>query len=162
MLTPDRKKLRSLALIMAKIHAVPSAIFLRLIEIESAWNPWATRYEPTFKRIYELPDNRLTTTRLTEDTHQRTSWGLCQVMGYTARVLGHPGPLPALCDPAINLDLGAVYLHQLYDQAPSIPTWRWALNAYNHSERWTQINLKWARGGYIEQYTNELAGLGEA
>ena len=76
-----------------------------VVEQESAWNPWAMRYEPTFMRHYVKPT--LPEAPTTGEIARATSWGLMQLMGQVALELGFPGPyFSALCDPAIGLDWG--------------------------------------------------------
>ena len=87
----------------------PRPIIMAICQIESAFNPWARRYEP---RIGDA------------------SYGLMQLLSGTARDLGYTGPcfpnmpnlsdvhnnpslaLNTLYDPALNIDYGMSYLSQ--------------------------------------------------
>lgn len=157
--------LERLAREAAEQHGVPPMLLLHVPEVESNWQPWASRYEPAFNR-YLAPSFPIATTIRTETEHQRTSWGLCQIMGWTARTLGYSGPIPQLCDPATNLNLGALYLRRLHDKALAedgtpAPSWRWAVTAYNHGEGWRGIDPHWGRIGYTAKYQSILLALGE-
>jgi hypothetical protein len=155
--------MKAFARTAAEAHEVPVDLFSRIPEVESAWNPWATRFEPAFTRFYTNPALRLQTSLETERQHQRTSWGLCQIMGWTARSeVSYTGPIPALCDPQVSLDLGAKYLRLLYERAKPQPSWRWAITAYNHGEHWHDVNPSWWREGYTAKYHELLSALGEA
>lgn len=91
---------------LVKAHAtsvgLDPALACAIVEQESAWNPWAIRYEPAFYTRYENPLN-LTPT---EKTARSISWGLFQTMGESVRELGYKGDIPQLCDPAISAQWG--------------------------------------------------------
>lgn len=162
MRVPQIDEYIDLANSIARTYAVPAPLLVRIADVESAWNPWAARYEPAFGNLYFPPGLQIQTTKITEQELQRTSWGLCQVMGATARRMGWVGPLPALCEPATNLDIAARYLAQLAHQAGDGKRWRWAITAYNHSERWKEINQAWWSEGYTAKFLDILKDLGEA
>lgn len=82
----------------ARRHRIPEDLFLRLVQQESAWNPRAQSHAGAM--------------------------GLAQLMPGTARYLGVSDPW----DPYQNLDGGARYLREQYDE---FRTWRLALAAYN-------------------------------
>lgn len=79
-----------------------------IVEQESAWDPWAVRYEPAFYARYVAP--QLARGAIAEEGEARArafSWGLMQVMGQVAREHGFAGAsLAALCDPAACLAVG--------------------------------------------------------
>jgi len=85
-----------------------------IAEQESAWNPWAMRYEPRFFSKYVAllyTNNKIS---VTEAYARAFSWGLMQVMGQVAREHGYAGELAALCDPATGLEWGCkVFAHKL-------------------------------------------------
>lgn len=102
------------------------ALFAGWVHTESAWNPWAIRYEPAFYRRYVEP---LPNLNLTEGKARATSWGLLQIMGQVAREFEFtPKYLSQLCDPATNLDLAARILKSRHNLTGS---WDGALAAYN-------------------------------
>src|SRR3984893_8910226 len=98
----------TLAQAAARVHALWPDLVCAIIEQESAWNPWALRYEPSFYAKYIAP--RMATGAITSATEAHTrafSWGLMQVMGQVAREHGFTGvSLAALCEPATALDVG--------------------------------------------------------
>jgi soluble lytic murein transglycosylase-like protein len=102
------------------------ALFAGLIHTESHWNPHAVRYEPGYYVRYVEPKPGMSAT----EAHCRAmSWGLCQVMGDTARRLGFTGRyLAELCDPLTNIELAAELLKRNYGQTNS---WDAALAMYN-------------------------------
>lgn len=86
------------------------ALVHAIIQVESRGLDWAVRYEPNMRWLYSL-DRAQELADLCEvslDTElmcQRTSWGLMQVMGVTARDLGLRDPIPSL----LNADTGIMY-----------------------------------------------------
>lgn len=97
---------------------LPPALVCALCEQESAWNPWALRYEPAFYARYIAPQlRRGTLSDLTEARARAFSWGLMQVLGETAREVGYRGELPRLCEPQTGLAVGCRYLAGLLARA---------------------------------------------
>ena len=100
-------ELISLARTIAAQHTVPPALVCAVVEQESAWNPYAIRYEPAFRTRYVAPLGLSPT----EEIARSISWGLMQVMGQVAREHGFTGKfLAALCDPPAGLDAGCKVL----------------------------------------------------
>ena len=88
---------------IAEAHSLDPALVCAVVEQESAWDPFAIRYEPAFRARYVAPLGLPTT----EEIARSMSWGLMQVMGQVAREHGFSGKfLAALADPTIGLDLG--------------------------------------------------------
>jgi len=85
-----------------------SEIVCAVIEQESAWDPWALRYEPAFYQRYVQPQvSRGSINNETEARARAFSWGLMQVMGQVAREHGFAArSLTELCEPATGLDVG--------------------------------------------------------
>ena len=101
------------------------AVMAGWIDVESAWNPWAVRYEPAFYERYTEPLDFSET----EERTRALSWGLLQIMGQVAREFGFTDTyLPALCDPLVNLSLAAKILKNRHATTNS---WIGALAAYN-------------------------------
>src|SRR3990172_3290967 len=147
---------------VAEAWGIPPMLLHRIAVVESNMNTWATRYEPAYRYHHHMAAAHLRTTPETEAIHQRTSWGLCQIMGASARDFKYREALPMLCDPAINLRIACRILADLRDDDKQTPrTWRWTLNAYNHGTGWEFVNPRWEREGYIEQYQSVLEQLGE-
>jgi soluble lytic murein transglycosylase-like protein len=92
---------------IAAAHDLDPALVCAVIEQESAWNPWAVRYEPGFLSRYVAPLYTAGKLSATETYTRSMSWGLMQVMGQVAREFGFAGDsLAELCDPATCVDLG--------------------------------------------------------
>jgi soluble lytic murein transglycosylase-like protein len=96
-------RLLQLAEKAADAEGLSRALVCSVIERESAWNPWAMRYEPLFFAKYVAPLYTNNKVGATEAYARGISWGLMQVMGQTAREKGFSSLyLSALCDPAIS------------------------------------------------------------
>jgi len=96
-----------LARSIAAAHALDPALVCAVIEQESAWNPWAVRYEPGFLSRYVAPLYTAGKLSVTETYTRSMSWGLMQVMGQVAREFGFAADsLPELCDPATGVEIG--------------------------------------------------------
>ena len=92
---------------IAAAHTLDPALVCAVIEQESAWNPWAVRYEPAFLSRYVAPLYTAGKLSATETYTRSMSWGLMQVMGQVAREFGFAAnSLPELCDPATGVELG--------------------------------------------------------
>lgn len=97
----------ALARAAAARHKLDPALVCALIEQESAWNPYAIRYEPAFRERYVVP----LALAPTEEIARATSWGLMQVMGQVARENGfRDASLAELCSPTEGLDVGCAVL----------------------------------------------------
>lgn len=83
-----------------------------IIEVESSWDPWAVRYEAhTSKYIVSAAKfaKGNVTSVATEETLQKCSWGLGQVMGFNCRSLGYTGPMPQICLPELGIRYACGY-----------------------------------------------------
>lgn len=156
----------------ANRHGIPPSVLAALVFKESSWNTEAVRREPTYRWVWDTPNRRAFRrlaateaanalppadfkapdgiTAFYEWTSQRTSWGLCQVMGAVARELGFDGLVFAdLFDTDRNLELGARLLGRLMRRYEIED----ALSAYNAGTP-TQANertyvrpiMRWAAG----------------
>lgn len=94
---------RALAAKYAAKYSLDPALVASVCEQESAWNPYAARYEPLFYNRYVMP---LNLNNATEATLRAFSIGLMQVMGQVAREHGLQGSLLLLTDPDTALDVG--------------------------------------------------------
>jgi soluble lytic murein transglycosylase-like protein len=100
----------------AQLQGLDQALVCAVVEQESAWNPWAIRYEPAFfaKYIASLYINNKVS--VSEAYARGFSWGLLQVMGQVARETGFDAPfLSALCDPEYGLAIGCKVLRKKCD-----------------------------------------------
>lgn len=114
MSTPSQ--LVALARKAAAAQSLDPALVCAVVEQESAWNPWAMRFEPAFftKYVASLYTNNKVTA--TEAYARGFSWGLMQVMGQVARETGFDSPfLAALCDPEQGLAIGCKVLRRKFD-----------------------------------------------
>lgn len=106
-----------------------------IVRVESNGNPYAWKPEPRYQWVWDVAKNKpfrelwgdevssisappdfpsLMGSRDQEWSGQRSSWGLCQVMGAVAREEGFTGPyLTELVDPAANLTVGCRHLRGL-------------------------------------------------
>jgi soluble lytic murein transglycosylase-like protein len=96
----------------SKKHNFDPYLIGAIVMQESAGDPMATRFEPGYRWLYqpEIFAKQVKTTIETEENHQKTSWGLMQVMGAVARERGFANAMPALCDVEVNLDIGCRHL----------------------------------------------------
>jgi soluble lytic murein transglycosylase-like protein len=100
----------------AAVQSLDPALVCAVVEQESAWNPWAMRYEPLFfaKYVASLYTNNKISA--SEAYARGFSWGLMQVMGQVARETGFDALfLSALCDPEQGLTLGCKVLRKKFD-----------------------------------------------
>lgn len=104
--------------------AVPIGCVKAICFVESAFDEFALRYEPSYKWLVGSP-NTLTAT---ERMGQMCSWGLMQVMGGVAREAGFTRSFPALCDPFLGLRYGIKHLLKFYVKYGDWPD---AVSAYN-------------------------------
>jgi soluble lytic murein transglycosylase-like protein len=109
-------QLIALARKAAAAQALDTALVCAVVEQESAWNPWAMRYEPAFftKYVASLYTNNKVSA--SEAYARGFSWGLMQVMGQVARESGFDALfLSALCDPEQGLAVGCKLLRKKFD-----------------------------------------------
>lgn len=113
-----------LAIIQAecKAHNIDPDLMSAIISLESGWRPKETKYEINYKYLWH-PEHYAEAENNTvevETVLQKTSFGLCQLMGANARWLSYEAPLMTLFDPAINIRLGVKYFAQRCSQYSSI------------------------------------------
>ena len=107
MTEPVPPEVIDLARQIAAEHALDPQLVCAVIEQESAWNPWAVRYEPAFLTRYVAPLYTAGKLSATEAYTRAMSWGLMQVMGQVAREFGFDSSsLAELCDAATGIDFG--------------------------------------------------------
>ncbi len=122
---------------------VDPALLAAVAKQESGFEPTAMRYEPDWPYMWDVetgaPFRGVLNPKTfpapdyvsgpTEWNAQRTSWGLCQVMGAVARELGFRGKfLSQLCDPIEGARFGAKQIAKLqrrYDEIQDV------VSAYN-------------------------------
>lgn len=109
-----------------KQYEIPVEVLASLIIRESSGNVGASRYEPLFYHRYiegknlpgHVPPNPPRGINLTTERRARAfSYGLCQIMGSTAREFGYDSNnWFDIYDPRINIFLGAKILRAYIDQ----------------------------------------------
>ena len=105
-------ELAALARQMASDAGVDPDLVCAIASVESAWNPWAARYEHAYSYL-ETPSvwaPRVGFSIDTETMLQKTSFGLLQIMGGVGRQYGYSKALTNLCDPADGLSIGLIHL----------------------------------------------------
>lgn len=112
------------------IYKLDPYIVGAMIQVESAGNTWAIRYEPKWDHFLNARDwaSKIGCTEVTEEKGQATSWGLMQVMGTVAREHGFDEWFPALCEPSQGVKYGCMHLRKKADQYHNIEE---AIAAYN-------------------------------
>ena len=86
--------------------------------VESSWNRYAVRFEPTWKYVTQADAwaSKLNITTQTETQLQSMSWGLMQIMGSVARELGFTDYIHRLSDPLLGVNYGCLKLRKLYER----------------------------------------------
>jgi len=123
--------------------SVPICCVKALCFVESNFDEFALRYEPSYKWLVGS-DSTLTAT---ERMGQMCSWGLIQVMGGVAREMGFTGHFPRLCDPFLGLRYGLRHLLKFYMKYGDWPD---ALSAYNAGSPRKGPDGKYLNQGYVD------------
>lgn len=118
----SREELYDILHKVCKKYDLQFHIIAGLIERESDWITYRTRYEPEFTYLDEVHVNAVANriSRETELRHQMTSWGLMQIMGGTSRGAGWGGPLVRLCEPEIGIEYGCRYYKAVCSRFPAV------------------------------------------
>ena len=125
-----------------------------IITVESNWEPLALRFEKDFNYL-TIPQKYAKKNKTSLDTEialQRFSYGLCQIMGGTARWLGYEGALLDLLDVETNLRWALKHLANLektYEESSDV------IAAYNAGSP-----RRKSSGEYVNQtYVNRVMSL---
>ena len=121
-------------------------IILGIIETESSFNPFASRYEPHYRWLYKPEEfyGEYSSSVETEIVFQKTSIGLMQLMGANYRELGYQPPLPKLfADIDSQLFYGVKFFKTLFERYGNIAD---AVSAYNQGNP-----AKKQDGSYVNQ-----------
>jgi hypothetical protein len=96
----------------AERHDLDRDLLAAVVMTESSGRPCAPRYEEPYEWLNNPKGfaKALGITERTEIENQKTSWGLMQIMGGTARDMNFRGLMPELCMPEVGLEYGARYL----------------------------------------------------
>ena len=125
-------------------YSLPVSVVEALIFVESGDDPWAVRFEPTWKWYLSIDNwaRRVKISLPTERACQQMSWGLMQIMGTVARELGWTGSIPAILDPETNVMLGCRKLWELRERWGTIER---ALAAYNAGSPKSRVGQAYAK-----------------
>jgi soluble lytic murein transglycosylase-like protein len=139
---------------IAEINDVDENLLLGIVKTESNFDQFAIRFEshyiPNKDASKFAKDNNISLA--TEETAQKFSWGLCQIMGGTARGLGYLGPLSNLTNCEINLNLACKLIKQLIKRYPtSIDD---VIAAYNAGSAKKNSKGEYFNQGYVVKVKN--------
>ena len=113
---------------------LPERLIAAVIQVESAGNPNAIRFEPSFYTMVQREGFKTPAevSKPTELTARSFSWGLMQIMGQVARERGCTEPyLSALCEPAAGIHWGCRQLARCRDRFLKTHGWAAVTAAYN-------------------------------
>lgn len=163
-MTPDwlqkwDKKLIGYAREAAVRHQLDPNWVLAIVQVESAGQTNAARYEPNWKYLVrpEFYAERLLVTKDTETQLQKFSWGLMQVMGSVGRQWGYPDHLHTLSDPIRGLEYGCKHLSSMRKRFPTGRDW---IAAYNAGSPRKRPDGSYENEGYVKKvvaFWNELS-----
>jgi soluble lytic murein transglycosylase-like protein len=135
---------------------VDPELIAAFIQVESSGDQYAFRYEPNFRHVYKVAEfariHRIP--ELSEQMGQKTSFGLMQIMGGTARWLGFIMPLPLLFDPSTNLEYGIRYLLTLQRRYDSVED---QIAAYNAGSARKDASGLYENQRYVDKVRNVLS-----
>lgn len=128
---------------------VDALLISAIVIKESGGNRWAQQYQPDYPYVHKVSEfARAIGCSYTTELHmQRTSWGLMQIMGGTARSLGFRGWFGELLDPETNLRFGARYLVQLkktYGLETDV------ISSYNQGQPFRTLEGKYKNQEYVD------------
>lgn len=110
-----RATLLNLVIDTAEKHDIDARMLDAIIVTESTYDPLASRYEPHYKWL-ATPDLFAASCKVSVELEaelQKTSMGLCQIMGGTARDCGYTDKLLRLLDPKTNLTMACRYITRI-------------------------------------------------
>lgn len=113
---------------------LPERLVAAVIQVESAGNPNAIRFEPSFYTMVQREGFKTPAevSKPTELNARCFSWGLMQIMGQVARERGCTEPyLSALCKPATGIYWGCRQLAKCRDRFLERFGWAAVSAAYN-------------------------------
>lgn len=132
-------------------YPVPPALVLGVIHTESGGNPDALRFEPGYRYLFEPASYAKLHgwTKETEETLQKFSYGLMQIMGAVAREQGFKLHPKLLLVPTINLSWSLLHFWSLKQRFGG---WPEAVAAYNwgHPAR-TLLGGKFKNQDYVDK-----------
>lgn len=131
-------------------YRVEPELVMAFVSVESSGQTCATRYEPHYRYLFDqLSFSRRNRISLdTEIIHQKTSWGLMQVMGGVARERGFTGPLVKLCEPKIGLQYGIAHLVNFIDRYGDLDE---AISSYNQGGPYRKADNSFKNQVYVDK-----------
>lgn len=139
---------------------IPWTLLAAIVQTESAGETLAIRFEPNYKYFLDVEkfarENAIS--KETELVLQKTSFGLCQVMGGVARELGHQHSLLELIKPEIGLKYGCLQLKRIakrYAERSDI------IASYNAGSPIKNLNGQYKNQQYVDKVTSYLLALNE-
>jgi hypothetical protein len=145
----------------ANRFGIPADILRAVVMVESGGDPWATRYEPHYRWLWDVRRNKpfrgtedmfrgpIGVSAPTEMTCQKTSWGLMQVMGAVARERGFDGRfLSELCDVETGMRFGCLHLLGYYRRHGD---WEQAVISYNAGSPRRGADGQWVNQVYLNK-----------
>jgi len=141
----NKKELETLAEKYAKESNIDTDLVYSIISVESGWNVYAMRYEPTYKWLYypRVFAEKLAITEFTEEHLQKFSYGIMQLMGAVCREYGFEKELVKMIEPENNLIIGCKFIKKLFDKYGNEND---VISAYNQGS-----NKKTETGSYKNQ-----------
>jgi len=133
----------------AAIHALPADIVYGVCMQESGLDPWAVRYEPRYRYLVRCPDLKPAgCSVLTEETLQKMSIGIMQVMGAVLREQGYSGWLTQIFgDIEAQLEAGCRHLAAAIARWGSVEA---GLAAYNAGSPRTGADGRYVNQDYVD------------
>lgn len=130
-------------------------VILAIIDVESSGNRYACRYEDHFKWTHEVGKwaSICGITKATEESLQKHSFGLMQIMGGTARWLGFDGHLPELFEAERGIAWGCKYFNKQFQKYGNIGP---AVSAYNAGSSKMQRDGTYENQAYVTKVLNRL------
>ena len=134
---------------ISKKQGLPPALVSAIVMKESSGNPFASRFEPHFRWVWEVETcaKRLPCSHETEMMGLKTSYGLMQIMGSVAREWGFTGWFGELYGIEKNLQYGCKHLKQYLGQYPKVED---AVSAYNQGSPRRGTDGKYCNQTYVD------------
>ena len=139
-------------------YGIDPDLMTAICTVESSMNPYVVRYEPVYKWTYHCDDyaHKLKITTITEETFQKTSWGLSQIIGANFRTMGFDDYLTKTLDPEINLMYQAKFLKSLFQRFGSESD---VISAYNQGGNYKNSGGTYRNSRYVDSVHNVLLKL---